>query len=161
MTSPRCLCCWKAEVLLLETIGQCGDVIMYQSNRSFNIPQATPRAFEFLANFCSNPSLPGPKSCSNAPTRTCLRVRSAGLFPQQWLVIEPRKLLFILQKQFQYIYIFKDRCKLVLTTPSNTEQSLCRPLVFNQSATNTYSFLWFSNPLGIMLSAPLVTWNRD
>ena len=28
---------------------------MYQSNRSLNIPsRATPRAFEFLDNFCSN-----------------------------------------------------------------------------------------------------------
>ena len=30
-------------------------------------PLATPRAFEFLENFCSNPLLTGPKSCSNAP----------------------------------------------------------------------------------------------
>ena len=43
--------------------------IMYQSNRSFNIPlpRATPRAFEFLENCCSNSPLPRPKSCSNAP----------------------------------------------------------------------------------------------
>ena len=27
MTSLRCLCCWKAEVLSFETIGQCSDVI--------------------------------------------------------------------------------------------------------------------------------------
>ena len=53
-----------------------GNVValMCQSNRSFN----TPRASEFLENFCSNSSLPRPKSCSNAPTRTCLRGRSAG-----------------------------------------------------------------------------------
>ena len=45
-------------------------IIMYQSNRSFNNPppRATPRAFEFLENFCSNSPLTGPKSCSNAPT---------------------------------------------------------------------------------------------
>ena len=43
--------------------------LMYQSNRSFNIPLgATPRAFEFLENFCSNSPLAGPKSSSNAPT---------------------------------------------------------------------------------------------
>ena len=42
MTSLRCLCCWKADVLLLETIGQCGDVIMYHSNQSFNIPSPAP-----------------------------------------------------------------------------------------------------------------------
>ena len=40
-------------------------MVMYQSNRSFNIQ---PRAFEFLENFCSNSPLPGPKICSNAPT---------------------------------------------------------------------------------------------
>ena len=72
-------------------------VIMYQSNRSFNIPPpATPRTFEFLENLCSNSPLPGLKSCSNAPTRTCLRARSGGLFHWQRLVITPRKLLFIL-----------------------------------------------------------------
>ena len=31
-------------------------------------PRATPWAFEFLENFCSNSPLTGPKSCSNAPT---------------------------------------------------------------------------------------------
>ena len=38
--------------------------IMYQSNRSFNIPPplATPRAFEFLENFCSNSPLTGRKA---------------------------------------------------------------------------------------------------
>ena len=45
-----------------------GACFMYQSNRSFNIlPQATPRAFEFLENICSNSPVPGPKSCSNTP----------------------------------------------------------------------------------------------
>ena len=40
----------------------------------------SPRAFEFLENVCSNFPLPGLKSCSNAPTRTCLRGRGGGLF---------------------------------------------------------------------------------
>ena len=31
-------------------------------------PRATPRAFEFLENVCSNSPLTGSKSCSNAPT---------------------------------------------------------------------------------------------
>ena len=31
------------------------NAIMYQSNRSLNIPRANPQAFEFLENFCSNP----------------------------------------------------------------------------------------------------------
>ena len=44
------------------------NIVMYQSNRSFNIPpRATPWAFEFLENFCSNSLLTTPKSCSNAP----------------------------------------------------------------------------------------------
>ena len=42
--------------------------LMYQSNRSFNIPPGNPRAFEFLENFCPNSPLPRPKSCSNAPS---------------------------------------------------------------------------------------------
>ena len=33
-------------------------------------PWATPQAFEFLENFCSNSPLPRPKSCSNAPNCT-------------------------------------------------------------------------------------------
>ena len=71
--------------------------LMYQPNRSFNIPPNLrsgvpinkgtpdrrlhpPRAFEYLDTFCSNPP-----------------PRAEKLFK---LVIEPRKLLFILQKQF-------------------------------------------------------------
>ena len=38
--------------------------IMYQSNRSFNIP---PRAFEFLENFCSNTHSPGRKAVQMPP----------------------------------------------------------------------------------------------
>ena len=46
--------------------------IMYRSNRSFNmtpppLPLATPRAFDFFENYCSNSLLPGPKCHSNAP----------------------------------------------------------------------------------------------
>ena len=43
--------------------------VMYQSNRSLNIPptRATPKAFEFLERFCSNSPLPRSKSCWNAP----------------------------------------------------------------------------------------------
>ena len=58
--------------------------------------QHPPRAVEFLENLYSNFPFPGLKSCSNAPTRTCLRGRSGGLFHWQRLVIAPRKLLFIL-----------------------------------------------------------------
>ena len=44
-------------------------------------------------------------------------------------------------------------------TPSNTEQSLCRPLVFNQSATNIHFFLLNSSKL---VSAVIykLTWNQ-
>ena len=43
-------------------------VLMYRSNRSFNItPRAAPRAFDFFENYCSNFPLPGPKCRSNAP----------------------------------------------------------------------------------------------
>ena len=42
--------------------------VMYRSNRSFNMPpRATPRAFDFFENYCSNCPLPGPKCRSNAP----------------------------------------------------------------------------------------------
>ena len=39
-----------------------------QIEASTSSPRATPWAFEFLENFCSNSPLTGPKSCSNAPT---------------------------------------------------------------------------------------------
>ena len=43
-------------------------VVMYRSNRSFNMPpRATPWEFDFFENFCSNSPLPGPKCRSNAP----------------------------------------------------------------------------------------------
>ena len=47
-------------------------------------------------------------------------------------------------------------------TPSNTEQSLCRPLVFNQSATNMHFFLLNSSKLvsAYVESVQLVTWHR-
>ena len=42
--------------------------VMYRSNRSFNMPpRATPRAFDFFENYCSNSPLPEPKCRSNAP----------------------------------------------------------------------------------------------
>ena len=41
---------WRPQKMLKGTkIG-----LMYQSNRSLNIPPGNPRAFEFLENFCSN-----------------------------------------------------------------------------------------------------------
>ena len=43
-------------------------LVMYRSNRSFNIPpRTTPWAFDFFENYCSNFPLPGPKCRSNAP----------------------------------------------------------------------------------------------
>ena len=44
--------------------------VMYRSNRSFNMPPpppATPRAFDFFENYCSNSPLSRPKCRSNAP----------------------------------------------------------------------------------------------
>ena len=52
-----------------ETAGaQVQRNIMYRSNRSFNMPpRATPRAFDFFENYCSNSPLHGPKCRSSAP----------------------------------------------------------------------------------------------
>ena len=52
--------------------------IMYRSNRSFNIPpRATPRAFDFFENYCSNSPLPRPKCRSNAPHKGPFRWSNA------------------------------------------------------------------------------------
>ena len=60
-------------------------VIMYQSNRSFNIPPRQPPGhLNFWKIFVQIPLLLGLKSCSNVPTCTCLRARSGGLFHWQW-----------------------------------------------------------------------------
>ena len=40
MTSLCCLCCWKAEVLLFETIGQRSDVMKWR--RSGNLKANSP-----------------------------------------------------------------------------------------------------------------------
>ena len=41
------------------------------------LPRATFGAFEFLENFCLNSRLPGPKSCSNAPSEVHYRWSNA------------------------------------------------------------------------------------
>ena len=41
---------------------QFSSYVMYQSNRSFNIPPAKPRAFELLKNLCSNSPSPRQKA---------------------------------------------------------------------------------------------------
>ena len=61
------------------------------------------------------------------------------------------------------IFIYSKIIKKWFLIPSNTEQSLCRPLVFNQTARNSQSFPlnsskfvspWFINP------SVNITWNR-
>ena len=47
------------------------SAVMHQSNQSFNIfPWATPWAFEFLENICSNPPLSGQKAVQIPPSLT-------------------------------------------------------------------------------------------
>ena len=98
--------------------------LMYQSNRSINIPPGNPpRAFEFLETLCSNSPLPRPKSCSNAP----LEVHCS------WSNAPP-------QETFQELLLCSGSCVCKhgmngSWIPSNTEQSLCKPLLFSQSAT--------------------------
>ena len=48
---------------------QCGAIVSdpYVPVKS-KLQHSIPWAFEFLENFCSNSPLPGPESCSNAPT---------------------------------------------------------------------------------------------
>ena len=43
------------------------DYVLVKSKLQHPHSRATPRAFEFLENVCSNSPLSGPKSCSNAP----------------------------------------------------------------------------------------------
>ena len=65
-----------------------GSTLIYQPNRSFNIPpppRATPRAFEILEDFCSNSPLTGLKSCSNTPTPSkFVSAVSAMIYRPMW-----------------------------------------------------------------------------
>ena len=69
----------------------------YQSNRSSNIPPGNPLGhLNFWKIFCSNSPLPGPKSCSNAPT--------LGKITRFNLVIFPRVGAFELFKLYRSFY---------------------------------------------------------
>ena len=66
-----------------------------QIEASTSLPGNPPDIWIFGKSLFKFP-LPGLKSCSNVPTRTCLWGRGGGLFHWQRLVIAPRKLFFIL-----------------------------------------------------------------
>ena len=67
--------------LLIYRLLRCNGRLMY-IGRSFNMPpRATPRAFDFFENHCSNSALPGPKCRSNAPHT---RVHSGDQMPPPW-----------------------------------------------------------------------------
>ena len=75
-----CFLCFTSLVNVTGSYVPVKSKLQHPSPHPRATARATPRAFEFLENLCSNSSLPGLKSCSNAPTRTRLRGRSGGLF---------------------------------------------------------------------------------
>ena len=56
---------WKLSCFVIRTWPTC--LCIGQIDASTCPPLATPRAFDFLENYCSNFPLPGPKCHSNAP----------------------------------------------------------------------------------------------
>ena len=82
--------------------------------------------------FFSNSPFTGPKSCSNAPTPGKLPDYSFNFSVAFIMLLKLYMLTWFIR---QYIFLYY-RCK----TPLNTEHSLCRPLVLNQSTTKTQSF---------------------
>ena len=116
-------------------------VLMYQSNRSFNIPRATPRAFEFL----ENSPLPGLKCCSNAPTRTCLRRRSGGLFHWQRLVIAlipTRNMISRLVIKFPTPYEWWSNSLALLGRKGRQMPGVCQGGCWSFDLTGTLGELW-------------------
>ena len=61
---------WKKNLLLIM-------LCIGQIEASTSPPRATPRAFDFFENYCSNSPLPGPKCRSNAPHKGPFRWSSA------------------------------------------------------------------------------------
>ena len=86
---------WLGSVMLTSFLWV-WQVLMYQSKRSFNIPPGNPQGIWIFGTFLFKSPPPWPEKLFKCPTRTFPWGRSAGLFPEQQLVIEPRKLLFIL-----------------------------------------------------------------
>ena len=55
------------DLMLALSTGRLRSLCIGQIEASTCPPRATPRAFDFFENYCSNSPLPGPKCRSNAP----------------------------------------------------------------------------------------------
>ena len=96
-------------------------------------PRSTPRAFEFFEKFCSNSPLTGPKSCSNPPTPGKISDYFFNFSVASIMLLRLYMLTWFIILDYTYLYtgiIDINRSH----TPSNTERSLCGPLVFKQWA---------------------------
>ena len=122
--------------------------IMYQSNRSFNIPPGNPPGiWIFVQIFVQIQSSPGRKAVQMPPP--------SGKLPDCCFNFSDT--LTFHEPSFHKLNINRP------LTLSNAEQSLCRPLVFNHSATNMQSFPLNSSKFVSAVSgksARLITWNR-
>ena len=109
---------------------------MYQSNRSLNIPpRAAPGHLNFWKIFGKFP-----------PHRAEKRFKCPHSRENYHITVSTFQYLLLWFWSCAYKYGFLDNTYLYIIninrslTLSNTEHSLYRPLVFNQSATNTQSF---------------------
>ena len=57
----------EAQIAVFEVLGRLRFNVSVKSKIQHPPPGATPRAFDFFENCCSNSPLPGPKCRSNAP----------------------------------------------------------------------------------------------
>ena len=120
---------------------------MYQSNRSFNIPPGQPpRHLNFWKIFVQIPPSRDRKAVQMPHHRSIPSDQMPpppGNFSVAFIIL--RKLC--METWFKTTLLHaKDNIN-GSWIPSNTEKSLCKPLLFSQSATNRYLLLWMHEGL--------------
>ena len=135
--------------------------LMYQSNQSFNIsPPGNPPGIWIFGKFLfKSPPPPEAEKLFKCPIIGPFQVIKCRhpLFGSFYYAPEAVYVNMVLIDRETTLLHAKDKVN-GSWIPSNTEQSLCKPLLFSQSATNRVSFAlnawslsspWFITPRGI------------
>ena len=138
---------------------------MYQSNRSFNVPPGQPpEHLNFWKIFVQIPPSRGWKAVQIPPPARALGGGAGAYFTDSgWKSRLENYCLYCKNnfKTFTYLNIDINQS----LTPSNTEQSLCRPLPSFQPIRHEYTIKslsprsppWFINPRGISATRNMIS----